>query len=112
MQELYVDELRNRSITELDSILSQNETDSILRAKSRTAIRRELEAMEGEGKVSFMTDEEVALLHNFRRFKSHLPKGKRGTFTFETFPDLRTIIPGGEASLIQAPDADQLTVDI
>ena len=67
MQELYVDELRNRSITELDRILSQNETDSILRAKSRTAIRRELEAMEGEGKVSFMTDEEVALLHNFRR---------------------------------------------
>ena len=106
MQELYIDELHNRSITELDTMLFQNETDSILRAKSRTAIRRELEAMEGEGKVSFMTDEEVALLHNFRRFKSHLPKGKRGTFTFETFPDLRTIIPGGEASLIQALDAN------
>ena len=55
--------------------------------------------------VNFMSDEEVALLFNFRRFKAGLSVNKRGTFTFRTWPDERAIVPGDEVSLVEAPEA-------
>lgn len=100
----YRDELETRASAEMER-LQQDRLTAML--QSRSAIRQQIEAMAGEGKVNFMSDEEVALLHNFRRFKAGLARGKRGTFQFKTFPDERAIVPGSEVSLVHAPSGEQ-----
>lgn len=100
MEEYKRDELETRATAELER-LQQNRLTAMLEA--RQTIRNQVEQMAGEGKVNFMSDEEVALLHNFRRFKAGLSRGKRGSFSFRTWPDERPIVPGDEVSLVEAP---------
>lgn len=101
MQEAYREELETRATAEMES--RQKGLTEMLQARS--SIRKQVEEMAGEGKVNFMSDEECALLHNFRRFKAGLSAGKRGTFLFRTWPDERVIVPGNEVSLVEAPEA-------
>lgn len=99
----YRDELETRATAEVERLQRDSLTAML---QSRSAIRQEIEAMAGEGKVNFMSDEEVALLHNFRRFKAGIRRGKTGTFQFKTWADDRAIVPGDEVSLIEAPAAE------
>lgn len=100
MQEAYREELETRATAEME----EQQRSLMAKLQSASAIRRQLEEMAGEGKVNFMSDEECALLHNFRRFKAGLSAGKRGAFLFRTWPDERVIVPGNEVSLVEAPE--------
>lgn len=96
----YRDELETRA----SAAFEEQRAALLEKLQARQTIRTQIEEMVGEGKAHFLTDEECALLHNFRRFKAGLSRNQRGSFMFRTWPDERRVVPGNEASLIEAPE--------
>ena len=58
-------------------------TDTIRKLEARARIHQEIEAMRAEGKAYTLTDEEIAMIESFRRFKLRMRRDGE-VFTFQT----------------------------
>ncbi len=66
--------------------------DEIRKLEARARVRHEIDAMRAEGKALTLTDEELQMLHSFRRFQANMRKDGE-SFTWQTRKPVATTVP-------------------
>jgi hypothetical protein len=84
MQEQKYNELEERVTRLSEDAIPEGMTNAMFRKlEQRQRIHQEIEAMRAEGKAYTLTEEEIAMIESFRRFKLRMRKDGE-VFTFQT----------------------------
>lgn len=76
--------MQEQKYSELEERASQSAlADEIKKLEARARVHQEIEAMKAEGKALTLSDEEIEMLHAFRRFKIRMRKNGE-MFTWQT----------------------------